>query len=102
MRMALSIITIDVNVSRDVDKRADVVQCLQALPSPVDIVCFQEVHCTSAEECSWWFSSTGLSCVPSSGSVQSCGYVVLYRPRLSLVDSWSDADGRFVQCEFSF
>ena len=100
--MALSIITIDVNGSRDVDKRAGVVQWLQALPSPIDIVCLQEVHCTSAEECSRWFSSTGLSCVVSWGSVHPCGCVVLYRPRLSLVGSWSDADGRFVQCEFSF
>ena len=84
MRMALSIITIDVNGSRDVDKRSGVVKWLQALPSLVDIVCLQEVHCTSAEECSRWFSSTGLSCVVSSGSAHSCGCVVLYRPRLSL------------------
>ena len=41
-------------------------QWLQALPSPVDIVCLQEVHCTSAEECTRWFSSTGLSRVVSS------------------------------------
>ena len=77
-------------------------QWLQALPSPIDIVCMQEVHCTSVEECTRWFSSTGLFCVVSSGSVHSCGCVVLYRPRLSLVGSWLDADGRFVQCEFSF
>lgn len=102
MRIALSIITIDVNGSRDVDKHEGVVQWLQALPSPVDIVCLQEVHCTSAEECSRWFSSTGLSCVASSASVHSCHGVVLYRPRLSLVGSWSEADGRFVQCKFSF
>ena len=44
-------ITINVNGLRDVDKPAGVVQWLQALPSPVDIVCLQEVHCTSAEEC---------------------------------------------------
>ena len=74
-------------------------QWLQALPSPVDIVCLQDVHYKSV---GWWFSSTGLSCVASSASVHSCGCVVLYRPRLSLVGSWSDADGRFVQCKFSF
>ena len=34
--------------------------------------------------------------------MRSCGCVVLYRSRLSLVGPWSDADGRFVQCEFSF
>ena len=100
--MALSIITINVNGLRDAAKRAGVVQWLQALPSPIDIVCLQEVHCTSVEECTRWFSSSGLSCVVSSGSVHSCGCVVLYRPRLSLVGSWSDADGRFLQCEFSF
>ena len=100
--MALSIITINVNGLRDAGKRAGVVQWLQALPSPIDIVCLQEVHCTSVEECTRWFSSSGLSCVVSSGSVHSCGCVVLYRPRLSLVGSWSDADGRFLQCEFSF
>ena len=102
MRMALSIITIEVNGERDVDKREGVVQWLQALPSPVDIVCLQEVHCKSVEECSRWFSFTGLSCVASSASVHSCGCVVLYRPLLSLVGSWSDADGRFVRCKFSF
>ena len=62
-------------------------QWLQALPSPVDIVCLQEVHCKSVEECSRWFSFTGLSCVAFSASVHSCGCVVLYRPRLSLVGS---------------
>ena len=100
--MALSIITINVNGLRDAVKCAGVVQWLHALPAPVDIVCLQEVHCTSVEECTRWFSSTGLFCVVSLGSVHSCGCVVLYRPRLSLVSSWSDADGRFVQCEFSF
>ena len=100
--MALSVITVNVNGLRDAVKRAGVMQWLHALPAPVDIVCLQEVHCTSVEECTRWFSSTGLLCVVSSGSVHSCGCVVLFRPRLSLVGSWSDADGRFVQCEFSF
>ena len=100
--MALSIITINVNGLRDAVKRAGVVQWLQALLSPIDIVCLQEVHCTSVEECTRWFSSTGLFCVVSSGFVHSFGCVVLYCPRLSLIGSWLDADGRFVQCEFSF
>ena len=42
--MALSIITINVNGLWDAGKRAGVVQWLQALPSPIDIVCLQEVH----------------------------------------------------------
>ena len=35
------------------------------------------------------------------GSIHSCGCVVLYRSSISLLNSWS-ADGRFLQCEFSF
>ena len=100
--MALSFITLNVNGLRDVDKRAGVVHWLQSLPSPVDVVCLQETHCTSVEECTRWFSATGLSCVASFGSSHSCGTIVLYRPRLSLVRSWTDDVGRFVQCEFTF
>ena len=42
-------------------------------------------------DCSLWFSSF----------LASRGCIVLYRPLLSLVNSWSDDDGRLVQCEFS-
>ena len=99
--MALSIITLNVNGLRDVHKCAGVLQWLQLLPSPVDVVCLQETHCSSVEECTRWFSATGLSCVASVGSSHSCGTVVLFRPRLSLVRSWTDNAGRFVQCELS-
>ena len=44
----------------------------------------------------------GLSSVVSFGSSHSCGTVVLYRPQLSLVHSWTDDVSRFVQCEFTF
>ena len=27
---------------------------------------------------------------------------LLFRPSLSFIDSWSDSEGRFLQCEFSF
>ena len=40
-----------------------------------------------------------LSCV-SPGSNRSCGCIVLFRPSLSLVGSWSDSEGRLLQCEF--
>lgn len=68
----------------------------------VDVVCLQETHCISPAECSSWFSSSGFSFVLSPGSTHSCGNIVLFRPSLSLVNSWCDADGCFVQCEFSF
>ena len=38
----------------------------------------------------------------SCGSAHSCGCIILFRPSLSLVNSWCDSDGRFLQCEFSF
>ena len=56
----------------------------------------------SSEECSSWFSSSGLSFVVSPGSINSCGGIVLYRPVLSLVSSSSDSNGRFLLCNFSF
>ena len=36
----------------------------------------------------------------SPGSNRSCGCIVLFRPSLSLVTSWSDSEGRLLQCEF--
>ena len=56
----------------------------------------------SSEECSSWFSYSGLSFVVSPGSINSCGCIVLYRPVLSLVSSSSDSNGRFLLCNFSF
>ena len=74
---------------------------LRSLPVTVDIVCLQETHCVSSADCSLWFSSSGNSSCISPGSNHSRGCIVLYRPSLSLVNSWSDEDGRSVQCEFS-
>lgn len=38
--------------------------------------------------------------VVSPGSNKSRGCIILYRPALSLVKSWSDDEGRLLQCEF--
>ena len=82
-------------------KRIGLVQWLRSLPVCVDVVCLQETHCTSASECSAWFRSSGFTPVVSPGSAHSCGCIVLFHPSLSLVNSWDDSDGRFLQCEFS-
>ena len=100
--MALTIISINVNGLRGPSKRAGFLHWLHSLPSIPDIVCLQEAHCMSSEECSSWFSSSGLSFVVSPGSINSCGCIVLYRPVLSLVSSSSDSNGRFLLCNFSF
>ena len=100
--MALSILTLNCNGIRDQSKRSGLLQWLRSLPVSVDVVCLQETHCVSVAECSLWFRSSGFDSVVSCGSSHSCGCIVLFRPSLSLVNSWSDSDGRFLQCEFSF
>ena len=99
--MALSVVTLNCNGIRDCFKTTGLLQWLQLLPASVDIVCLQETHCVSASECSSWFLSSGLSFAVSPGTNKSCGCIVLFRPSLSFVDSWSDSEGRFLQCEFS-
>lgn len=54
-----------VNGLHDPDKRAGHIQWLHALPSPADVICLQECHCVSVEECSFWFPSSGLLCAVS-------------------------------------
>lgn len=57
-------------------------------------------HCVSDFEGQSWFRSSGFLSVVSPGSNKSGGCIILYRPALSLVKSWSDDDGRLLQCEF--
>ena len=99
---ALSIISVNVNDLRDRDKRAGFVQWLRSLPSLADVVCLQECHCVSVDEVSFWFPGSGLLCAVSPGSNHSCGCIVLFRLSLSLIRSWSDDHGRFLQCEFPY
>ena len=100
--MALSVLSLNCNGIRDQPKRAGLVQWLRSLHVCVDIVCLQETHFLSLLECSLWFQSSGFSCALSCGSVHSCGCVVLFRPSPSLVNSWGDDDGRYLQCEVMF
>ena len=100
--MALSILTLNCNGIRDQPKRLGLLQWLRSMPLCVDVVSLQETHCFSMVECQSWFTSSGFNSVVSPGSAHSCGCVVLFRPSLSLVNSWCDSDGRFLQCEFSY
>ena len=84
------------------DKCASFLQWLHSLSVVVTIVCIQEAHCTSLAECDSWSRSSGFLSVVSPGSVKSCGCIVLFRPSLSLVQSWADEEDRFLQCEFSY
>ena len=95
----LSVLSFIVDGLRDSLKRAALLQWLHAAPS-VDVVCLQEVHCVSESECQFWSRSSGFSSCVSPGSNGSCGCIVLFRPSLSLVTSWSDSEGRLLQCEF--
>ena len=75
---------------------------VRSLPVRPDIICLQEVHCSLVQECSSWFQSSGFGVVCSPGSVCSSGCAILFRDSLSVSDSWCDAEGRYLQCEFSF
>ena len=100
--LKFNVISINANRLRMADKRAGFLQWLHSLPVVVDVVCIQESHCVSLAECDLWFRSSGFPSVVSPGSKKSCGCVVLFRPTLSLVQSWADEEGRLLQCEFSF
>ena len=102
LTMALSVISLNVNGLRDPSKRSAFVQWLHSLPVQVDVVCLQETHCLSDVECNSWFSFCGFSFVVSPGTNRSGGCIVLYRPRLSLLNSSCDVPGRSVLCTFSF
>ena len=100
--MALYILSLNCNRIRAQSKRIGLMQWLRSLPVSVDIVCLQETHCLSSPECSSWFLSSGFNSSLSPGAVHCCGYIILFRPSLSLVNSWCDDEGRYLQCEFSF
>lgn len=97
----LTFLSLNVNGLRDQSKRAGLMQWLQSLSVVPDVVCLQESHCVSVEECRSWFLSSGFSFVSSPGTHKSCGCIILFRPCLSLVSSQSDASGRFISCDFS-
>ena len=99
--MALTVISLNANGLRDLDKRKGVLQWLISLPSPADVICLQETHCLSEAECNSWFSSSGFSCLVSPGSARSCGCILLFRSTLKFVRSWCDTSGRYIQAEFS-
>ena len=100
--MAVSIISLNINGIRNSDKRLGLSQWLRSLSVVPDVVCLQQAHCVSDFECQSWFRSSGFLSVVSPGSNKSRGCIILYRPALSLVKSWSDDDGRLLQCEFVF
>ena len=100
--MALSLILINVNGLRDGNKHAGLLQFLRCLPNPPDVVCLQEVHCVSKAEACDWFRSSGFSVLALTCSPRSCGCAILYKPKLTLVASFCDANGRLLHCSFSF
>ena len=56
---SLSIISININGLRGLDKPSGLPQWLGGLPCTADVVCIQEAHCTSVFECDSWFRSSG-------------------------------------------
>lgn len=79
--MAVNIATLNVNGLRDANKRMGFVHWLCHLS--FDIVCLQEVHALSLDECSSWFQSFGFSSLISPGSNHVRGTVVLCKSSFS-------------------
>ena len=100
--MSVFLLSLNVNGLRDPTKGGGLLHWLRAFPSLPDFVCLQETHCASVAECSSWFLSSCYSFVSSPGSVKSCGCILLFRTRFTLVRSFCDAEGRFLCGEFSF
>ena len=100
--MALSIVTLNANGLRDQSKHTGLLQWFRSLTVVRDIVCLQECHCSSDLECQTRFRVSGYLCALAAGSMHARGCIILFRPTLSLVQSWSEPDGRFLMCEFRF
>ena len=100
--MSVFLLSLNVNGLRDPTKRGwSPSHWLRAFPSLPEFICLHETHCASVTECSSWFLSSGYSFVSSPGSVKSCGCILLFRSRFTLVRSFCDTEGRFL-CEESF
>ena len=82
--MALSVLSLNCNGIRDASKRAGLLHWVRSLPVRPDIICLQEVHCSSVQECSSWFQSSGFGVACSLGSVRSSGCAILFRDSLSV------------------
>ena len=93
-----SFLTLNTNGLRDVNKRMALLHWLSHLS--LDFAGLQETHVSSIAESNSWFPSYGFLSVVSPGSSHSCGSVILFRPRYSLLNSCTDSDSRFVLAEF--
>ena len=71
------------------------------MPLVESVVCLLEMHCTSLAEGQTWFLSSGFECSLSPGTARSAGFIVLFRPPLSLEASWTDSDGSFFCLDLS-
>ena len=100
--MALTILSLNANGLGNLDKRSGLRRWLSSLPGHVDVLCLQEAHVVLQVEAFLWFSFTGFTVPSSPGSNCSCGVIILSKPSCLMVNSWSDQDGRFLMCEFSY
>ena len=100
--MALSIVTLDDNGLRDQSKSVGLLQWFRSLTAVPDILCLLECHCSSDLECQAWFRAFGYLCALAAGSTHARSCIILFRPTLSLAQSRSESDGRFLLREFCF
>ena len=96
-KMALLLLTVNVNGLRDPNKRESFMHWLHS--AKPDLVCLQELHLGHEAEARSWFSSSGYVFMVSPGSVKSSGVAILFKPSFSLCNSWKDTSGRFLMVE---
>lgn len=87
--MAIRVASINAYGLCDLNKRMGFLKWLSHFS--FDVVCIQESHCTSSDECNTWFSCYGYLSLVSCGSNHSCGTVILFRTTFSLISSSTDA-----------
>ena len=99
--MALSVITLNVNGVRDSLKRAGLLQWLHSLLPYLMLCVFRRVIVLQPVSVSPGFCLLVFPLLSLPVLINPV-VVLLFRPSLSFIDSWSDSEGRFLQCEFSF
>ena len=102
------IITLNVQGLRSLPHRQTLMSWLNCFP--IDMVCLQETHSSSEDECTNWFSTNNVNInnskrfkvISSPGTNRSSGVALLYNPKYTLVHRWRDTAGRLLTAEFSF
>ena len=100
LRMALSVISVNLSELGDEDRWLEVLQRLSHLS--ISVICLQGIRAVSSTDLQLWLSRFVFLCAGSFGSAHSCRTVVLYRPVFECRSVVCEFDRRFVLVELAF